>query len=276
MSRNRCLPIAAERSRAAQSLQRGVRVQVEAEMRGLHRDLGVEASLLDQVEEPQVVLDDGVGVGRVLDVLAEDVNVAGIPFRRESFRRLERILHPLAGHESRDDRADEPESREMLASHRLRAARRIASRAGFTRRMASISRAGAEAGFDRPVHVAAPAPRDVAIRRTRFGPPVARAPGATGASVPGPYDAQVSPANGSRTQSWPPTSSTRAPGSRSSMARATGSDRRGRAPLPRDRTRRRPCRRPAWTRTSRGTTRGSDPAPPRTSTGSRGRAWPTP
>ena len=42
----------------AQPLERLLRVEVQAEMRRLHRDLGVDASFLDQIQQPEVVVGD--------------------------------------------------------------------------------------------------------------------------------------------------------------------------------------------------------------------------
>ena len=64
-------------------------------MRGLHGDLGVEPTLLDQLEEPQVVLDHGVGVDRVPDVLPEIGERGGDPVLGEACRRVEGIIDPL-------------------------------------------------------------------------------------------------------------------------------------------------------------------------------------
>ncbi len=127
---------------AAQSLERLLRVEVQTQVRRLHGDLGVETSPFDQVEEPEVVLRDGIGVGRALDVLAQERERHRDPFRRKSFRGLEGVLHRLAGHEAPDGRADEPEPREVIAQPMVprgeedRFARRVHERIASTSRLA--------------------------------------------------------------------------------------------------------------------------------------------
>ena len=147
---------------AAQSLERLLRVEVQTQVRRLHGDLGVETSPFDQVEEPEVVLRDGIGVGRALDVLPQERERHRDAFRRKSFRGLEGVLHRLAGHEAPDGRADEPESREVHRPANGSARRGGSFRARDSRKDRLDLAARAEAGLDRPVHVGAPAPGEVA------------------------------------------------------------------------------------------------------------------
>ena len=124
----------------AQALERLLGVEVQAEVCRLHGDLGVEPSFLDQVQQREVVVGDGVGIGGILDVLPQVRERRGDAVGGESLGRRDRILHPLAGHEPGHHRADEPVSREMGGEPSVPGGEedRVASRVHG--RMASISR----------------------------------------------------------------------------------------------------------------------------------------
>jgi hypothetical protein len=82
-------------------------------VRRLDGHLGVDPSFLDEIQQREVVLGDRIGVGGILDVLSQVRERRGDVIRGESFCGLDRILHPLTRHESRDHRANEPIAREM-------------------------------------------------------------------------------------------------------------------------------------------------------------------
>ena len=124
----------------AESLQRGLRVLVEPQVGRLHRDLGVEPALSDQVEEPPVVLDDLLGVGRAADALAEERERRRDAVLRETGRRVEAVLHPLAGHESGDGRADESIPGKVLAQPAVARGQEECVARRVHGRIASISR----------------------------------------------------------------------------------------------------------------------------------------
>ena len=129
----------------------------------------------------------------------------------------------------------------------MRAARRMRVAGRVHGRMASISRAGAEAGFDRPVHVTAPSSgdvrpgeRDAPLHALELGDPPE--PGSGAVRRPGlPGERILEPSRGLR----PPRRERPATDPRWPGPPAQG--RKGRGLLQTDRTRGRPSRHPVWT-----------------------------
>src|SRR5207247_7250582 len=102
--------------RQASGMRQGaVAVEVVAELRKLDAHLAVERSLPDVVEQPEVMLDDGLALFARGDVLAEAGELAGDALGLESRGRLERALGVLAGHEPPDRPPREPQAWDVIA-----------------------------------------------------------------------------------------------------------------------------------------------------------------
>jgi hypothetical protein len=91
------------------------RIEVETELRGLHRDLRVEAGTLHAIEHVDIVLGDLLGFLELREVLAEARQDCGDPLRLQCGGGPERIVDLLARHESRDRLPDERAPGRLLA-----------------------------------------------------------------------------------------------------------------------------------------------------------------
>ncbi len=89
-------------SQAGDVLQRAILVVVQAELGRLHRDLAVQPARPDRIEDPDVVVRDGIRGGQALEILPE-LRVHGPDARGLQRRRgVQRGVHGLAGHEPTD------------------------------------------------------------------------------------------------------------------------------------------------------------------------------
>jgi hypothetical protein len=77
-------------------------VVVEAQLRGLDRDLAVDPGRHDPVGQLEVMGHDRIRLGQALEVLAESRIERRDPGRLKRPSRLERVVHGLAGHEPPD------------------------------------------------------------------------------------------------------------------------------------------------------------------------------
>ena len=90
----------------AVALLEQLRGDVEPDLRGFHRDRGVEAAVGDVVEQREVGVGVGAGVRRVVVMLAEEVQDDRDTVFVARSRVVERLRHALAGDESPGDRGD--------------------------------------------------------------------------------------------------------------------------------------------------------------------------
>jgi hypothetical protein len=88
----------------------GRRVEVQAQLGGLHRDLAADPGGHDPVGQLQVVGHDLVRLGQALEVLAEPGVHGADPGRLKGRGRLQRVVHRLARHEPPDGSLHEPQA----------------------------------------------------------------------------------------------------------------------------------------------------------------------
>ena len=96
-----------ERGQPLEAGGRDVGPELEPEVRGLDRDLGIEAPVRDLAEQGAVLVHPGARLGLVGEVLAEHGEHAADPLLLERFGGGERRRRVLAGHEATHRPPDE-------------------------------------------------------------------------------------------------------------------------------------------------------------------------
>jgi hypothetical protein len=95
--------------------ERGLTIEVEAEVRRLDRDLGVEPRHGDAVEHLEIVLRHRPRLGPIVHILPEGGEHRGKAPLPETTGRHERRVEGLPRHEPGDAPANEPVPRQMFA-----------------------------------------------------------------------------------------------------------------------------------------------------------------